>query len=281
MTTRFFIKAPLASNTHVNLDDAIKTKIALQRLGYYKAPGYGMTPYPDAQLFDAVSNLQRDKGMRATGEVRPGDDTEKAIRTALGTNSSGASTRAENEGKYIWRTRGDNKVRSEHAERDGKVFEWNNPPEDGHPGEAPNCRCRAEDLDANDSICKKLAIDIQRKIIDVETFRIELRSFRENYLNHAQDFTDAESDLLSKITEAAIPDIPDDVSDIRAWLRAALSTAGKLFMLEVIASAWDGRRAARNAMEIARKSYEDSQRRLTDARMELSNLERKHRAKCN
>lgn len=39
MTTRFSIKAPLASNTHVDLDDAMKTKLALQRLGYYKAPG--------------------------------------------------------------------------------------------------------------------------------------------------------------------------------------------------------------------------------------------------
>lgn len=161
MTKRFSLKTPLAANTHVDLDDAIKTKIALQRLGYYKAPGYGMTPYPDAQLFDAVSNLQRDKGMRATGEVRPGEDTEKAIRTALDTNSSGASARAENEGKYIWRTRGDCKVRSEHAERDGKVFEWNNPPDGGHPGEAPNCRCWAEAVEDNKAECARLKAQLE------------------------------------------------------------------------------------------------------------------------
>lgn len=45
---------------------------------------------------------------------------------------------------YIWRTRGDSKVRSSHRDRDGKIFSWDNPPEGGHPGEAPGCRCWAE-----------------------------------------------------------------------------------------------------------------------------------------
>jgi hypothetical protein len=52
------------------------------------------------------------------------------------------------EGKrYIWRTVGDGKVRSSHAEREGEVFSWDNPPDGGHPGEAPNCRCWAEAKD--------------------------------------------------------------------------------------------------------------------------------------
>ena len=45
---------------------------------------------------------------------------------------------------YIWRARGDGKVRSAHAEREGQVFSWNDPPEGGHPGEDYSCRCRAE-----------------------------------------------------------------------------------------------------------------------------------------
>lgn len=45
---------------------------------------------------------------------------------------------------YIWRTRRDGRVRSSHAENDGKVFAWDNPPSTGHPGEAPGCRCYAE-----------------------------------------------------------------------------------------------------------------------------------------
>ena len=45
---------------------------------------------------------------------------------------------------YIWRTSGDEKVRSSHAANNGKIFAWDNPPETGHPGEDYNCRCWAE-----------------------------------------------------------------------------------------------------------------------------------------
>lgn len=45
--------------------------------------------------------------------------------------------------KYVWQTVGDNRVRPEHEEREGDVFEWTNPPEGGHPGEDFNCRCVA------------------------------------------------------------------------------------------------------------------------------------------
>lgn len=47
----------------------------------------------------------------------------------------------EKSGQYIWRTKGDDKVRSSHAARDGKVFSWGNPPEGGHPGKDFGCRC--------------------------------------------------------------------------------------------------------------------------------------------
>lgn len=45
---------------------------------------------------------------------------------------------------YRWSTSGDERVRSSHAELDGKVFRWDNPPtETGHPGEDYQCRCVA------------------------------------------------------------------------------------------------------------------------------------------
>jgi SPP1 gp7 family putative phage head morphogenesis protein len=46
--------------------------------------------------------------------------------------------------KYVWNSLGDETVRPEHAERDGKTFSWSSPPWDGHPGEPINCRCWAE-----------------------------------------------------------------------------------------------------------------------------------------
>lgn len=45
---------------------------------------------------------------------------------------------------YIWRTANDERVRDEHAEREGRQYDWSDPPEDGHPGEAIMCRCYAE-----------------------------------------------------------------------------------------------------------------------------------------
>lgn len=44
--------------------------------------------------------------------------------------------------KYMWSTSGDERVRESHAEKDGQIFEYTNPPADtGHPGHDFNCRC--------------------------------------------------------------------------------------------------------------------------------------------
>lgn len=52
---------------------------------------------------------------------------------------------AENpENYYIWCTKGDDKVRGAHAEREGKIYNKYIPPEGGNPGEDYNCRCWAE-----------------------------------------------------------------------------------------------------------------------------------------
>lgn len=47
---------------------------------------------------------------------------------------------------YKWRTARDERVRPAHAEREGVIFAWDNPPSDGHPGQPINCRCYAEPL---------------------------------------------------------------------------------------------------------------------------------------
>jgi SPP1 gp7 family putative phage head morphogenesis protein len=51
--------------------------------------------------------------------------------------------------QYIWRTSMDERVRPEHAEREGEIFDWDKPPEDGHPGIPINCRCVAEPVLTN------------------------------------------------------------------------------------------------------------------------------------
>lgn len=48
-----------------------------------------------------------------------------------------------NVNKYVWTTTRDERVREEHAELDGQVFSFDDPPEPGNPGEDFQCRCTA------------------------------------------------------------------------------------------------------------------------------------------
>lgn len=56
----------------------------------------------------------------------------RARQTSLGIDS------------YFWRTASDERVREEHALREGQKFSWDDAPEDGHPGHPINCRCTAD-----------------------------------------------------------------------------------------------------------------------------------------
>lgn len=123
-------------------EDVVKIKRALSRLGHYKVPDFGITPYADTPMFDGIKAFQESSRLAADGLMKPGGPTERGLNAALAETDAG-----KRQGSYIWRTTGDNKVRSSHAERDGKVFSWDLPPEGGHPGEDYNCRCRAEERD--------------------------------------------------------------------------------------------------------------------------------------
>jgi SPP1 gp7 family putative phage head morphogenesis protein len=56
---------------------------------------------------------------------------------------------------YIWSTRRDSRVRQKHREREGKVFRWDNPPDDGHPGWPVRCRCTSTPLYDTDKVGMK------------------------------------------------------------------------------------------------------------------------------
>lgn len=53
---------------------------------------------------------------------------------------------------YTWRTMRDDRVRPTHAANEGRVFAWRDVPVTGHPGHAPNCRCKAEPYYGNPAI---------------------------------------------------------------------------------------------------------------------------------
>jgi len=61
---------------------------------------------------------------------------------------------------YIWRAMNDNKVRLKHQLYDGKIFDVDNPPDIGNPGDDYNCRC-FQDFDIPDFV----NIDTSKKMI--------------------------------------------------------------------------------------------------------------------
>lgn len=61
---------------------------------------------------------------------------------------NGDLTQARQQGigveEYRWRGVLDGRERSEHVAREGNTYRWDQPPDDGHPGQPIRCRCSAE-----------------------------------------------------------------------------------------------------------------------------------------
>lgn len=57
--------------------------------------------------------------------------------------------------RFMWRTSEDERVRPEHRELDGKVFEWSSPPSIGIPGHPINCRCFAVPILGHEALYKQ------------------------------------------------------------------------------------------------------------------------------
>lgn len=97
-----------------------------------------------SETAQALARTEQVTASRATLIART--ETAKA-------NAAVTQARAEAVGvtHYFWRTMGDADVRESHAELDGEVFAFDDPPEVGDegahgPGEVYNCRCYAEPI---------------------------------------------------------------------------------------------------------------------------------------
>lgn len=73
----------------VDESDTLQTKMALGELGYYRTPGYGMTPYPDEPMFDGIRKYQHDNRLRVDGMMKPGGETESSLNQKLAARSHG------------------------------------------------------------------------------------------------------------------------------------------------------------------------------------------------
>ena len=82
----------IGSDTSVTESDTLSVKAALQRLGLYATPRYGMTPYPDEAMIAGLKAVQTRLGREATGSIRPGGPEEAVLGRALADNSGGGAS---------------------------------------------------------------------------------------------------------------------------------------------------------------------------------------------
>lgn len=121
-----------------------RIKIALNRLGHYRpVDGVGITGEENADFYQALELFQENNFYLQGNKDIFNELLEEELSAEL-TNKE--RSKFAFTARYVWRTAGDSKVRHDHAVRDGRVYEWDNPPEVGHPGEDYGCRCWADPL---------------------------------------------------------------------------------------------------------------------------------------
>lgn len=67
----------------VKAADTLEIKRALNRLGFYPVPSYGLTDMPDQAMFDGIKAVQRRLGLPPTGVMRPDGPEHRAIAASL------------------------------------------------------------------------------------------------------------------------------------------------------------------------------------------------------
>ena len=71
----FRLNRPIGPEFNHDLKDVLKTKKALDTLGHFATPDYGLTEFPDQPMFDAIKGFQRDHGLKEDGAMKPGGET--------------------------------------------------------------------------------------------------------------------------------------------------------------------------------------------------------------
>jgi SPP1 gp7 family putative phage head morphogenesis protein len=141
------------------------------------AENVGLIESIDARFFADIQSA-------VTDAVRTGRTTEelrKEIQARYGVSQSRAELIARDQiskfngqvteyrqtsvgiDRYMWSTSGDERVRTSHKENDGRVFEWKNPPETGHPGQDYQCRCVAIPV-VDDEDAKQLQAEQEARV---------------------------------------------------------------------------------------------------------------------
>lgn len=64
---------------HADGNDILNVKKALFRTGDYDIPDYGLTAYPDQQMFSAIKKFQKNNGLKVDGVIETDGETLNAL----------------------------------------------------------------------------------------------------------------------------------------------------------------------------------------------------------
>lgn len=79
----FKTRKSLARNASAHPLDIIKIKSALGTLGHYDAPEWGVSQFPDSDLFQAIKAFQKTQGLKSDGVMKPDGETLAALSGVL------------------------------------------------------------------------------------------------------------------------------------------------------------------------------------------------------
>jgi len=79
MSEKYKLKSTLGRSYNVDPNDVLTVKKALNDLGYYEEPEWGITPYPDNDLFKGIEGFQKDYKLKVDGLMKPNGPTEKEL----------------------------------------------------------------------------------------------------------------------------------------------------------------------------------------------------------
>ena len=73
----------LSPNASTHPADVVAAKLILRGLGHYEAPDWGISEYPDRDLFDAIKDFQAKQGLKVDGVINSGGETVQAMAQHL------------------------------------------------------------------------------------------------------------------------------------------------------------------------------------------------------
>jgi hypothetical protein len=76
---RIRLNRTLREDGFTDPNDVLAIKEAFYKTGHYNTPDYGITPYPDRSLFQAIRAYQKDKNLRVDGVMYPDGPTLKSL----------------------------------------------------------------------------------------------------------------------------------------------------------------------------------------------------------